>query len=214
MKLTLRYAILFKLVLMVFQMTPVIAQTGVARGRVKLNQSKTHEGVKVRIAKVKAGRTKASTAEEDTQEVQTDNKGDYEFTGLANGDYVFTFTKEGYQGFTTRGLEILSGETVKIRLIELKKEGDPYAEIRGAVFYGGGFTLPNALITIERIDGGKKFKQEKVSQEGGEFKFRLKAEKATYRISASAQGFQTASQELTIEGDEVRNIALTLQQLK
>jgi hypothetical protein len=99
-------------------------------------------------------------------------------------------------------------------VVELAREGPPYALIRGAVFQGPGYTLRNATVTIERIDGEKKFKQEKVSVEGGEFSFRLKAEKAKYRITATARGFQPASLEVEIAGDEARNVALTLQQAK
>jgi hypothetical protein len=64
---------------------------------------------------------------------------------------------------------------------------------------------------IERIDGGKKFKQETISHDGGEFAFRLKAEKAKYRLTATARGFQPTSIEVEIDGDEARNVALTLQ---
>lgn len=194
------------------------AGSGIVKGRVKLQDSKSHGGVIVRV--VKAASTGANSArarqeaEESAREITTDSKGDFEITGLATGDYVFTFSKPGFKGFTSRKLEVLSGETLRLKLIELGKEGEPYAQIRGAVLYGTGFTLPNAHVTIERIDGSKKFKQEKISQEGGEFGFTVKAEKATYRITAAAPGFITASQDITIENDEVRNIALTLQQIK
>jgi hypothetical protein len=194
------------------------AARGIVKGRVKLQDSKSHEGVIVRVVKtastgVNSARARQE-AEENAREVTTDNKGDFEITGLATGNYVFSFSKLGFKGFTSRRLEVLSGETLRLKLIELSKEGEPYAQIRGAVFYGAGFTLPNAQVTIERIDGGKKFKQEKLSQEGGEFGFTVKAEKATYRITAAAPGFVTATQEITIESDEVRNVALTLQQIK
>jgi hypothetical protein len=69
-------------------------------------------------------------------------------------------------------------------------------------------------VVIERIDEGKKFKQETISQEGGEFAFRLKAEKAKYRITATARGFQPASVEVEIDGDEARNVSLKLQPVK
>jgi hypothetical protein len=42
----------------------------------------------------------------------------------------------------------------------------------------------------------------------------LKAEKAKYRVTATARGFQPASIEIEIDGDEARNVALTLQPLK
>ena len=221
MKLTVKYALITWLVLLISSAAPLYAQTGVIKGKVKLQDSKTHDGVAVRItrsggtgarATTKAGKPADATSE---QEIKTDSKGEFEITGLATGEYVLSFEKQGYKSFSTRRLEVISGETVRLRsVIEMTKEGEPYAVIRGAVLYGVGYSLPNALITIERIDGGKKFKQETISQEGGQFSFRLRADKATYRITASARGFESASQEITIEGDEVRNIALTLQQVK
>lgn len=221
MKLTVRYALITTLVLLVSSAAPLYAQTGVIKGKVKLQDSKTHDGVLVRVTRTNSAGAKATTKSDKPadgageQEIKTDGKGEFEITGLATGEYVLSFEKPGYKGFSTRRLEVISGETVKLRnTIEMTKEGEPYAVIRGAVLYGAGFTLPNALVTIERIDGGKKFKQEALSHEGGEFAFRLRADKATYRITASARGFEAASQEITIESDEVRNIALTLQQVK
>jgi hypothetical protein len=221
MKLKVRYAFITLLVLLVCSALPLCAQTGVIKGKVKLQDSKTHDGVLIRTTKISGSGTRATIKPDKTsaaageQVVKTDGKGEFEIAGLATGEYVLSFEKQGYKGFTTRRLEVISGETVRLRsAIEMAKEGDPYAVIRGAVLYAGGFTLPNALVTIERIDGGKKFKEEKMSQEGGEFSFRLRADKATYRITASARGFQSASQEITIESDEVRNIAVTLQQIK
>ena len=203
------------------------AGTGIVKGRVKLQDSKTHDGVVIRVVKAASATAKAaptgntarsarakSTAETDAREVQTDAKGDFEITGLATGEYEFTFTKPGYKGFTSRKLEVVSGETLQLRkVIEIVKDREPYALIRGAVLYGMGFSLPNALVIIERIDG-KRFKQETVSGEGGEFKFTLKPDKATYRLTASAPGYEKATQEITIEGDELRHVALTLQAVK
>src|SRR5215475_2752463 len=182
-------------------------QTGALKGRVKERNGKAFEGVIVR----------ATSAEnkEDKRETKSDDKGDFEFTALPAGHYSLSFEKQGYKTFITRKLEVAAGETTKLSsLVELSREGEPYAVIRGAVFRGPGYTLPNATVMIERIDGGKKFKQETVSQEGGEFAFRLKADKAKYRVTATARGFQPASIEIEIDGDEARNVALTLQPLK
>jgi hypothetical protein len=187
-----------------FLLTQASAQTGTVKGRVKEQDGKTLAGVLVRAI---------SDKDKDlNRETRSDSKGDFEFTGLEPGDYSFTFEKQGYKTFSTRKLELAAGETLKLsRVIELRREADPFAVIRGAVFYEPGFTLPNATVTIERIDGGKKFKQETVSREGGEFAFRVKPGKAKYRISASSRGFQTASIEVDIENDELRNVAVTLQ---
>jgi len=183
------------------------AQTGAVKGRVKERSGKALGGVIVI----------ATSAEnkEDKRETKSDDKGDFEFGALPAGRYSLSFEKQGYKTFITRKLEVAAGETTKLSsAVELSREGEPYAVIRGAVFRGPGYSLPNATLTIERIDGGKKFKQETVSQEGGEFAFRLKAEKAKYRVTATARGFQPASVEVEVAGDEARNVALTLQPLK
>ncbi len=182
-------------------------QTGVLKGRVKERNGKALEGVIVR----------ATSAEnnEDKRETKSDDKGDFEFAALPAGRYSLSFEKQGYKTFITRKLEVAAGETTKLSsVVELAREGEPYAVIRGAVFHGPGYTLPNATVIIERIDSGKKFKQETISHVGGEFAFRLKAEKAKYRVTATASGFQPASIEVEIDGDEARNVALTLQPVK
>jgi carboxypeptidase family protein len=178
--------------------------TGTVKGKVKEQNGKALEGVLVQ----------ATSAADKAQmrETKSDKNGDFEITGLQPGDYSLSFEKQGFKKFSTRKLELAAGETLKLsRTIELRREGEPYALIRGAVLYGQGFTLPNALVTIERIDGGKKFKLETISREAGEFAFRLKPEKAKYRISASGRGFQTSSIEVEIESDELRNVVVTLQ---
>ena len=184
------------------------SQTGVLKGKIKERNGKALEGVTVRATSVKTGG-------EDKRETKSNDKGDFEFTGLPPGQYSFAFEKQGYKTFVTRMLEIAAGETIKLSsVVELSRESDPYAVIRGAVLHGPGYTLRNAMVTIERIDGGKKFKQETVSHEGGEFAFRLKAEKAKYRVTATARGYQPASIEIEIESDEARSVALTLQEAK
>jgi uncharacterized surface anchored protein len=208
MKSQYRYAPIYALVLTTFLLAQTSAQTtspkGILKGKVKEMNGKALEGVTIRATR--------STEGEEARETKSDEKGDFELTGLPTGQYTLSFEKQGYKTFTTRKLEIVSGETTKLsRVVELRREGDPYAVIRGAVFHGPGYTLPNSTVTIERIDGGKKFKQETVSREGGEFAFRLRAEKAKYRITATARGFQPASMEIEIENDEARNVALTLQ---
>jgi hypothetical protein len=202
------YALICAQLLAVLALAPAGArsqtQTGALKGRVKERNGKALEGVIVR----------ATNAEnkEDKRETKSDDKGDFEFAALPAGHYSLSLEKQGYKTFISRELEVTAGETLKLsRVIELALESPPYAVIRGAVFQGQGFTLRNATVKIERIDGDKKFKQETVSHDGGEFAFRLKAEKAKYRLTATARGFQTSSIEVEIDGDEARNVALTLQ---
>lgn len=179
------------------------AQSASIRGKVKEQKGKSQGDVLV----------KAVNAENRDQafEARSLENGDFNLTGLPGGDYILTFEKQGFKTFTTRRLTVPEGETLRLRTtIEIVREGEAYSLIRGAILYDIGYTLPNARVLIERIDGGRKFKQETVSREGGEFAFRLRAEKATYRITASADGFETKSIELQIDFDEVRNIAINL----
>lgn len=208
MKSQFRYALICAPVLAVLLLAQASAQAnsqkGILKGKVKELNGKALEGVTIRATRAKGG--------EEARETKSDEKGNFEFIDLPAGQYILSFEKQGYRTFTTRKLEIAPSETIKLsRAVELRREGDPYAVIRGAIFYGSGYTLPNSTVMIERIDGGKKFRQETVSREGGEFAFRLEAEKAKYRITATARGFQSASMEIEIENDEVRNVALTLQ---
>lgn len=203
MKLHFGYVLIGILVLMVSLGADASAQTGTVKGTVKEYEGKSLEGVLVRATSAKNKSVNFETT--------SNSKGDFEFASLPAGDYSFAFEKKGFKTFTSRNLTIVGGETLRLKnAIELKSEEEPYSSIRGAVLYGVGYTMRNALVKIERIDGGKKFKQEKLSGEGGEFGFRLRAEKATYRITATAKGFQEASTEVEIEGDEVRNVVLTL----
>jgi len=211
MKSQFRYALLCPPVLAILLLAPAGAQSkermGSLKGKVKERNGKALEGVMVRATR--------ANGNEEKRETKSNDKGDFEFADLPAGQYTLSLEKKGYKTFITRKLEITSGaETRLSSVVELAREGDPYALIRGAVFYGSGYTLPNAAVTIERIDGEKKFKQERVSMDGGEFSFRLKAEKAKYRVTATARGFQPASVEIEIENDEARNVALTLQRAK
>lgn len=184
-------------------LTGAAVQTGTVKGKVKEANGKALAGVLVRATNQKNKDAK--------YEGTSDSKGEFVITGLIAGEYVFSFEKKNYRKFTTRKVEVTAGETLNLnRVIEMSREGEPYALIRGAVLYGSGYSLPGAAVSIERIDGGKKFKQETISLEAGEFAFRLKAEPAKYRITASARGFKPASTEIQIENDEIRNIVLNL----
>jgi uncharacterized protein YegP (UPF0339 family) len=179
------------------------ATTGSLRGRVKEQKGRALAGVTIKATE--GGRQ---------YEMTSDGQGEFHFRDLTPGEYVLSFSKTGYKTFTTRSLTVAAGDAIRLsRVIEMAREDDPYSVIRGAVLHGVGYSLPNASIRLERIDGRKKTKMETVSREGGEFAFRLKADAATYRITAEAEGFEPASVEITIENDEVRNIVLTLKKL-
>jgi Carboxypeptidase regulatory-like domain len=203
MKTHLKPGIPFAAVLLLLLSTQAGGQTGSVKGKIKELNGKALEGVLVRASNQKNKDVK--------RESTSDSKGEFVITALPAGEYSFSFEKQNYKKFTTRKVEVSAGEVLNLnRIIEMTREGDPYALIRGAVLYGSGYSLPGASVIIERIDG-KKFKQETISLEAGEFAFRLKPGLAKYRITASGRGYQPASIEIQIENDEIRNIVLNLQ---
>ncbi|MEP7272420.1 MAG: carboxypeptidase-like regulatory domain-containing protein [Acidobacteriota bacterium] len=196
-----RHRLLMAIVVVSLLSIPALAQSGSISGKVKERDGKVLEGVLV----VAAG------PNERKAEARSNEKGEFELTELKAGDYVLSFERRGFQTFTTRRLTVNSGETVKLsRVIELSTDRPTSAIIRGAVFTADGFSLPNANIKLERLGEGKRLKRETISVEGGEFGFRLPAEKSTYRITASARGFEPATLDVEVDSDEVRQIALTL----
>lgn len=191
------------------------AETGSLRGRIREQRGKSLAKVKVEATfQPGTDRTAEPASPAGTRTTESNSQGEFLLGSLPPGDYVLSFSLPGYRTFTTRRLTVTAGESVRLsRVIELAREEAPYAVIRGAVLHGVGFTMPNALVTLERIDGGRKFRQRTISREGGEFAFRLRAEKATYRVTASSPGWKSAALEMEIESDEVRNIALVLEPL-
>jgi hypothetical protein len=181
--------------------------SGKIKGKVRESGGKTLSGVVVRA--VNAGDPG------DVRETHSDSSGDFVIDGLSTAEYQLTFTMSGYKVFQTRRLEVKSGDQIQLkRAIELEREHEPYAVIRGAVLRGDGYSLPDAKVTIERLGEGKRFRHDTVSTSGGEFAFRLPAGKATYRVTATARGFAPASKDVEIENDDVRQVALQLQPAK
>lgn len=213
MKLLLKYTGIILLVNFIFAVA-VYAQEGKISGKVKDNTGDAIEDVVITAYSESIVKNSNKTpSKEKKAETKSDKKGRFNLTKLAPGQYSLTFEKQGYKTFYSRKIDVATDETVVLKqAATLSKEDEPYSIVRGAVLYGAGFTLRNAEVTIERIDGDKKFKLETISQDGGEFAFRLKADKAKYKITAKAKGFTPSSIEIDISNDEVRNIALTLKQ--
>ena len=219
------YAIVLTVVLALSVSTFAQSPAGAVKGKVKEYGGKALEGVKVLARKIEARQTtdqssnrassRAAKAAEAAykRETETNSKGEFAFTDLEPGNYALTFEKQGFVTLTTWQMEIKGGETVQIgKTIELPRERQSETSlIRGAVLNQEGFSVPNAAVKIERINGGRKFKKESNSVEGGKFEFSVPSEKATYRITASASGFQTVVKEIEVDPAEIRQVALTLE---
>ena len=177
--------------------------SGRIKGKVREAGGKALSGVAIRAVN--------ASDPKDAHETQSDSNGEFVVDGLNAADYQLSFTLTGYKAFQTRRVEVKAGDQIQLRkAIELEREGEIYAVVRGAVFRPDGYSLPDARVTIERVGEGKRFKHETVSTSGGEFAFRLPAGKATYRVTATARGFTSISKDVDIDNDDVRQVALQL----
>jgi hypothetical protein len=84
---------------------------------------------------------------------------------------------------------------------------DTYAVISGSVFQESGYALPDAAVTLvaEPASGGagvKPQKMEAVSDDRGEFIFRVPAGPMNYAIVVAAKGYRSSRKSITVEGQE------------
>ena len=91
-----------------------------------------------------------------------------------------------------------------------RKEGEPYAVIAGTVFRDPGFAQSGASVVLALKSAPTKKLLQVISSPRGEFSFRVPAGPNSYLITATLKGFQTAHQEIEIQGQEQINATLLL----
>ena len=90
------------------------------------------------------------------------------------------------------------------------KKPAPYAIVAGTVFRDPGFAQPGAAVVLALKSAPGKKLQEHISSPRGEVSFRVPPGPNTYVLTASLKGFQTARQEIEIQGEEQMNVSLLL----
>ena len=84
------------------------------------------------------------------------------------------------------------------------------AVIAGTVFRDPGFAQPGASVVLALKSAPAKKLQHQISSPRGEFTFRVPAGPNSYVVTATLKGFQTARQEIEIQGEEQINATLLL----
>ena len=84
------------------------------------------------------------------------------------------------------------------------------AVIAGTVFRDPGFAQPGAAVALALKSAPAKKLQHQISSPRGEFTFRVPAGANSYVVTATLKGFQTARQEIDIQGEEQINATLLL----
>lgn len=176
--------------------------TGGIKGKVRV-ETGSPVGVSVRVRQ----------GDSEVAHGSTDRNGDFTIQGLAPGLYSLTFRKTGLSVGAVEDIEVKAGKVRSLgdRLILSIDEGS-IAFLKGSVFDEVGRSLRNARVELSRIldDGTLKKIDGRVTSETGSFVFRLTPDPAKYRITAKADGMQTASKDLEVDSAVVYRIAISL----
>src|SRR6185369_35317 len=101
-------------------------------------------------------------------------------------------------------------QLVQISLAQSKPKPGPEAVIAGTVFRDPGFAQPGASVVLTLKSAPAKKLQHQISSPRGEFTFRIPAGSNRYLVTATLKGFQTAREEIEIQGEEQINATLLL----
>ncbi|MDT7809910.1 MAG: hypothetical protein QOJ70_3723 [Acidobacteriota bacterium] len=177
--------------------------TGGISGRVRVDAGMNASGVSVRVRR----------GDDEVAQSETNSKGDFEVRGLAPGTYGLTLRKAGLQVGRMEGVEVRAGRTVSLKdHLFLPVDEGSIAHLRGSVFRADGRSLPGARVELARVesDGTIKRLDSRVSNGTGSFAFRLPPDHARYRVTAKADGMETATEEVNIDGAAIFRVALSL----
>lgn len=176
--------------------------TGSIKGKVRVEKG-TPEGVVVVLRQ----------GEREISRTAAGKKGDFVIPRITPGIYGVSFRKPGLSVGSIDNIEVRAGKTRSLgdRLILSIDEGS-IAFIRGSVFTEAGRSASGVRVELARVfgDGSVKKLDARVTNETGQFVFRLTPDVATYRLTLKAEGAQAASQDVEVDGAAVYRRALTL----
>lgn len=179
---------------------------GSIRGSVEDEKGQAKPGIKVRAIN---RRTNELAAEGVTGE-----KGEFLLENLKPARYALIFSSPEYQQVVISSVEVRAGRETRLERPVRLQSVEMTATLIGATFDPQGFLLPGVRVVLERIpiadEQIKPLKLEQVSNSSGEFAFRLPGERARYRLTASARGFEPETQIVEVGGGERRRIAIQL----
>ncbi|MBV9925691.1 MAG: carboxypeptidase regulatory-like domain-containing protein [Acidobacteria bacterium] len=181
--------------------------TGNIVGRVKVAPGSTPGGVAVTVRR----------GDEEVARHETNQKGEFEFEGLAPGTYGLTLRKVGLEVGRMEGVEVRAGRTVSLKdRLYLPVDDGAIAHIRGSVFDAGGHSVGGAKVELSRVeaDGSVKKLDDRVSNSTGSFAFRLSPEHGRYRLTAKADGAEAVSEEVNVDGAAIYRVALSFRPRK
>ena len=188
-------------------------KTGTLKGKVEGEKGKPLTGVDVRVM---------SSRSRQIQEAKTDAAGRYQLE-LEPDSYTVSFDAEGYAGGSMRDMQqVEEGKTTEVKTVQLTRAKHT-SRISGAVFDTRGLSLAGVRLKLVRVpteDEEKEHKKveslsrEYVTNNHGEFAFRLPAARARYRVTASLDGYKTQTKNVEVGESEAVPLAFTLEPAK
>jgi len=174
-------------------------KSGTIKGKVKVEKGSA-VGVSVILRK----------DDQELRRVETDRKGEFTMSRIPVGTYGLTFRKPGLAVATIEKLEVKSG-TRSLKDLVLSVDEGSIAFIRGSVFNEGGRSVPGVRIELSKIVSENSVDKldSRVTNETGEFVFRVPPEAAKYRLTLKAGDAESVSKDVEVTEALVYRIALT-----
>lgn len=170
---------------------------------------------KVRVEKGSAGGVSVVVRQGDREvtRVTTNNGGDFTVAGLKPGVYGLTFRKAGLSVAMIETVSVIAGKprSLSDRLYLTIDEGS-LAFIKGSVFSDSGRSFPGVRVELARVleDGSLKKIDGRVTNDLGQFSFRLTPDQGKYRLTAKMDHMVAATKDVEVDGAVVYRVALSL----
>ncbi|HKQ04268.1 MAG TPA: carboxypeptidase-like regulatory domain-containing protein [Blastocatellia bacterium] len=188
-------------------------KTGTLKGKVEGEKGKPLADVEVRVMSSRSRQIKEAT---------TDAGGQYQLE-LEPDNYTVSFDAEGYAGGTMRDMQqVEEGKITEVKTIQLTR-AKRTSRVSGAVFDARGLSLPGVRLKLARVPTPEEEKEHKkidslsrdyITNNRGEFAFRLPAMRARYRVTASLDGYLTQTKFVDVSESEAVPLAFTLELAK
>jgi len=176
-------------------------RAGAIKGKVRVEKGSA-EGVVVVLRQ----------SDHEVSRVSTDRKGDFLISRITPGVYGLTFRKPGLAVGSIENLEVKAGKTRSLgdHLVLSIDEGS-IAFIRGSVFTQAGRSVPNVRVELARVVSDNEVQKldARVTGETGEFVFRVPPDVVKYRLTLQAEGAESVSKDVEVDGAAVFRVALT-----
>jgi len=197
-------------------MAVLLALAGACVAQGKDKTTGTLKG-KVAVEKGNAGGVEVSLlqAEDEIARTTTSKGGDFVFNRIHPGTYRVKFRKAGLAVGTVDAVTVKAGETRNLsKGIFLNIDEGSITFIRGSVFTETGRSVSGVRVELARVINETSIQKldSRITGETGEFVFRLPPSSAKYRLTLKADGAETASKDVDVEGAAVYRIALTYKQ--